>query len=136
MGKGKRKMTAEDKQKAVEMLKYGLKYREIADALGLTYGQVYSLLRTNLFTGDGFNADRHLCYTCRYRTGEYEREKAGMNCNYICCTGHSRGCKSDKCTKYEKGRRIKVDMLATGDYDIRSVKDERKEILAKNKTAV
>lgn len=48
-------------------------------------------------TGIGRNADRHLCKTCMYRHNE------SGGCDYICYTGHARGCKPEDCTEYRKG---------------------------------
>lgn len=51
----------------------------------------------------GINSDRHLCRTCMYRMTQQELINAGLRCDYICATGHSRGCSASDCDKYVKG---------------------------------
>ena len=48
----------------------------------------------------GINSDRHLCRTCMYRMTQAELINACLRCNYICATGHSRGCSASDCDKY------------------------------------
>ena len=40
------------------------------------------------------------------------------NCDYICKTGHSRGCSAINCDKYVKGRPIASMKETVEDYDI------------------
>lgn len=54
----------------------------------------------------GRNTDRHLCKTCKYRCGKYDKAK-GVGCDYLCKVGHSRGCKVEDCSVYEKGEPVK-----------------------------
>lgn len=88
---------------AVEMLISGKSMKEVSVALGIPYRTVYGWLRKRKTDGSGQNADRHLCRTCQYRTGSYERSATGVNCNYCYLMRHSRGCDADKCTVYVKG---------------------------------
>lgn len=53
------------------------------------------------------------CGTCQYR------QQMGIHllCNYICVTGHMRGCSTKDCTRYVKGKRLKsADEENFGDY--------------------
>lgn len=94
-------------EKAVELSQSGLKVYEISEMLGAKYDTVYSWLRkAKRGTGTGNNADRHLCKTCRYRASYHDRCSLLANCNYILIVGHSRGCDTDNCDKYEKGKRM------------------------------
>ena len=52
----------------------------------------------------GINSDRHLCRTCMYRMTQSELINAGLRCDYICATGHSRGCSASDCDKYVLGK--------------------------------
>lgn len=47
------------------------------------------------------NADGTWCKFCRYGTGTNDRWHL---CNYICITGHSRGCPSSLCDKFIPGK--------------------------------
>lgn len=41
---------------------------------------------------------------CRHKDCVYHASPGAVNnCDYICITGHSRGCPPEGCTKYEKG---------------------------------
>lgn len=53
---------------------------------------------------DGPNADRHLCKTCKFRSNR----PTVNSCDYAGLMKHSRGCKVEECTKYEKGARMKM----------------------------
>ena len=53
----------------------------------------------------GWNADRHACRTCKFRTDEYAARRNSRGCDYIIIEGHSRGCKVEDCVVYEKGKR-------------------------------
>ena len=50
------------------------------------------------------NSDRHLCKSCKFRSNRPEVN----NCDYVAITKHSRGCKVEECTKYEKGNRVRA----------------------------
>lgn len=93
-----------------ELVKSGCKNKEIAEQTGIKLGTVGRLAavcrrreREQTKAGSGNNADRHLCMTCKYRSGRPEV----YGCDYIGITEHRRGCKSEDCTKYEKGRKLK-----------------------------
>ena len=49
------------------------------------------------------NSDRHLCKTCKFRSNR----PTVNSCDYADLMKHSRGCKIEECTKYEKGARMK-----------------------------
>lgn len=94
---------------AAELSMQGMNIKEVSIALGIPYGTVYGWLRKKTDKGaSGSNADRHLCKTCQYRAGSYDRNNAGMNCNYWDLMKHSRGCKVEECTVYVKGPMLKV----------------------------
>ena len=50
------------------------------------------------------NSDRHLCKTCKFRSNR----PTVNSCDYAGLMNHSRGCKVEECTKYEKGARMKM----------------------------
>lgn len=55
------------------------------------------------------NKDRHLCKTCKYKAKTVRQgNNLGNGCNYCLITNNIRGCKLEHCTKYEKGRQIKI----------------------------
>lgn len=66
----------------------------------------------------GHNADRHLCKTCKWRgNGKYANSSA-IGCEYSVKNGHSRGCKVEDCTMYEKGnpeKNVKPIVLGGGE---------------------
>ncbi len=101
---------------AVEMSISGKSMKEVSVALGIPYRTVYGWLRGRKSDSSGHNADRHLCKTCMYRAGSYERSRTGINCNYDFVKLHSRGCKVDECTVYEKGvkKSVKKRIRLTG----------------------
>ena len=47
----------------------------------------------------GYNADRHLCKTCRFRG----KQNGKNNCDYIEHNKKRRGCKVEDCNVYEEG---------------------------------
>lgn len=92
-----------DRELAAEMSAAGKTIKEVSVALEIPYRTVYGWLRGRKSESSGHNADRHLCKTCVYRAGSYERGRTGINCNYDLVELHSRGCKADECTVYVKG---------------------------------
>lgn len=48
---------------------------------------------------------RERCMTCKFRATPL----AENGCNYIFINKKRRGCSPENCTKYEKGRRIKLN---------------------------
>ena len=71
----------------------------------------------------GFNADRHLCKTCKYRMKDKLLKGHGANCNYIGITGESRKCDACICDKYVCEKRRKRKSKKSGEI----VKAEREE---------
>ena len=51
------------------------------------------------------NRNGKLCRSCAYRARDYLSD-GNPFCNYICVTGHRRGCPAEKCTKYRRGRKL------------------------------
>lgn len=51
----------------------------------------------------GHNADRHLCKTCMWRSTDNNIKSGAAGCEYSLKHNHSRGCKVEDCTVYEKG---------------------------------
>ncbi len=98
-----------DRELAGEMNLNGMNIKEVSIALGVPYGTVYGWLRESKADKNvsGQNADRHLCRTCQYRAGSYDRNNAGINCDYCDLMKRSRGCKAGECTVYVKGPRLK-----------------------------
>lgn len=96
---------------AEEMSLNGMNIKEISIALGIPYGTVYGWLRKSKADQNtpGQNADRHLCRTCQYRAGSYDRNNAGINCDYCDLTKRSRRCKAEECTVYVKGQRLRPE---------------------------
>lgn len=92
-----------NRELAVEMSVAGMNMKEVSASLGIPYSTVYGWLRASKPGGNGSNADRHLCRTCMYRAGSYERNAGGVNCNYCDIVKHSRGCKPEECTVYVRG---------------------------------
>lgn len=95
-------------EKARRLRDSGMDIHQIADRFGRPYRTVYGWVR-NVRTEEvikGCNADRHLCRTCRYRGA------SGLNgCDYILFEGHSRGCKVEECSRYERGARKRVEKV-------------------------
>ncbi len=91
-----------NRELAVEMSVAGMTMKKISASLRISYSTVYGWLWIRK-SGNGSNADRHLCRTCMYRAGTYERSSAGINCNYCCVMNKCRPCKPAECTVYVKG---------------------------------
>ncbi len=107
-GKSKKEIIA-------ELADQGLSAPEIAKQTGIKYNTVYFHLNPDKckpkkeqkgspakVVTPGWNADRHACETCRYRTGKGGARANGAKCDYIELVGHRRGCAAEDCDKYEK----------------------------------
>lgn len=102
------------KDKAKELHSSGMKTKEIAGQLGISYQTVWNWLNKVYVQKEKKdkpdkkvpvkdNSDRHLCKTCRFRG-----DATGKNgCDYIEIVGHSRGCSVEECNVYERGKREK-----------------------------
>lgn len=97
----------EKKEKIRKLVEEGYANREIADQTGILFGTVgYHAARFRKKEKEPTvdNSDRHLCKSCKFRSNRPEVN----NCDYVAITKHSRGCKVEECTKYEKGNRVRA----------------------------
>lgn len=97
----------EKKEKIRKLVEEGYTNREIADQTGIPFGTVgYHAERFRKKEKEPTvdNSDRHLCKSCKFRSNRPEVN----NCDYVAITKHSRGCKVEECTKYEKGNRVRA----------------------------
>lgn len=97
----------EKKEKIRKLVEEGYTNREIADQTGIPFGTVghhAARFRKKEKEPTVDNSDRHLCKSCKFRSNRPEVN----NCDYVAITKHSRGCKVEECTKYEKGNRVRA----------------------------
>lgn len=114
------------KTQIISLLEIGFCNREVAEQTGIPMGTVsyYAAAWRKKHKGEKLkkpkkvkrkaesakespkvdNSDRHLCKNCKFRSNRPEVN----NCDYVAITKHSRGCKVEECTKYEKGNRVRA----------------------------
>ena len=95
------------KEKIRKLVEEGYTNREIADRTGIPFGTIgYHAARFRKKEKEPAvdNSDRHLCKTCKFRSNR----PIVNGCDYAGLMKHSRGCKVEECTKYEKGARMKM----------------------------
>lgn len=118
--------TEDRKTQIISLLELGFCNREVAEQTGIPMGTVsyYAAAWRKKHKGEKLkkskkakhkaepvkgsqkvdNSDRHLCKSCKFRSNRPE-----VNiCDYMAITKHSRGCKVEECTKYEKGNRKRM----------------------------
>ena len=91
-----------------KLVEEGYTNREIADQTGIQIGTVgyhAAKFRKKEKRAEVDNSDRHLCKTCKFRSNR----PTVNSCDYAGIMNHSRGCKVEECTKYEKGARMKMN---------------------------
>lgn len=90
-----------------KLVEEGYTNNEIADQTGIPIGTVgyhAAKFRKKEKRAEVDNSDRHLCKTCKFRSNR----PTVNSCDYAGLMKHSRGCKVEECTKYEKGARMRV----------------------------
>lgn len=90
-----------------KLVEEGYTNNEIADQTGIPIGTVgyhAAKFRKKEKRAEVDNSDRHLCKTCKFRSNR----PTVNSCDYAGIMNHSRGCKVEECTKYEKGARMKI----------------------------
>lgn len=109
----KKAIQAEKNKRIIAKLQAkGLNIKEIAKESGLNYSTVYWYLSTGKIENEnvdcnevgkpGWNADRHACKTCKYRSGV-------KGCDYYIVTDRMRGCNPEDCDKYKEGPKQTTD---------------------------
>ena len=107
-----------DPKELERFVKRGMRTSQIAKIYGVTNCTISNWCRRDGIPTptqwkqqrmQGFNADRHLCKTCKYRMKDKLMKSRGARCNYIGVTGESRKCDVCICDKYvlEKSKKEK-----------------------------
>lgn len=106
------------RKEIIQMVKTGSSQKEIAEKYETWPSTVRYWFRKRgikpeVLRGNKKSTGRK-CSSCIYR----QLNPNLGNCDYICKTGHSRGCSAINCDKYVKGRPIASMKETVEDYDI------------------
>lgn len=99
--------TREKKEIIRKLVEEGYTNNEIADQTGIPIGTVgyhAAKFRKKEKKPEVDNSDRHLCKSCKFRSNR----PTVNSCDYAGIMHHSRGCKVEECTRYEKGKRQRM----------------------------
>lgn len=117
-------LTDGEKRQILAMAEAGYKYADICEAMGVGKNTVqrcvssmgfrkmkpYEYKDTLQTKRKGFNDDRRLCYSCRYRNrnltytkGAKKTQSGYPGCDYFIHENIERGCDVEMCDKYQKG---------------------------------
>lgn len=106
------------KKEIVKMVKSGCTQKEIAEKFGTWTATIGYWLRKRGIKPEVIRGEkktnRRKCSSCIYR----QLNPNLGNCDYICKTGHSRGCSAIDCDKYVKGKPIAGMKEEATDCDI------------------
>lgn len=136
-------LTDGEKRQILAMAEAGYKYADICEAMGVGKNTVQRCVSNMGFRkmkpyeykdsiqtrNKGFNADRRLCHTCKYRNrdltykeGAKKTQSGYPGCDYYIHEDVERGCDVEVCDKYQKGDSITRERA----------KQERKEEIKKS----
>ena len=106
------------KKEIIKMVKSGCTQKEIAEKFGtwsatIGYWRRKRGIKPEVIRGEK-KTSRRKCSSCIYR----QLNPNLGNCDYICKTGHSRGCSAIDCDKYVKGKPIAGMKEEATDCDI------------------
>lgn len=136
-------LTDGEKGQILAMAEAGYKYADICEAIGVGKNTVQRCVSNMGFRKmkpyehkddtqtrtKGFNADRRLCYSCKYRNrdlvykeGAKKTQSGYPGCDYYIHEDVERGCAVEVCDRYQKGDSITRERA----------KQERKEEVRRN----
>ncbi len=115
------------RKEIIQMVKNGSSQKEIAEKYE-TWPSIVRYwfrkrgIKPEVLRGNQKSTGRK-CSSCIYR----QLNPNLGNCDYICKTGHSRGCSAINCDKYVKGRPIASMKETVEDYDIFDERGRKKK---------